>query len=306
MNLNYLKEFVVLAETLNFQEAAYNLFISQSTLSKHIKTIEKELGIPLFERSTRNVQLNKYGQLFLPYAYKIIQIQNEYTSAIVSKTKNRENRIIIGSTAQIAHYSITEIIGKYKHQHLSTFVNVIIHPHKNLRNLLFKHEADFVFTAEPHNEYNEVDFNRVHFLSQSLVALLPNKHPLSASNTVLIESLKYEQLIMLDDTSIDYETFYNLCKQQGFEPNILIIPSGDMLVDFVKRGIGIAILWEVPAQNVFSHDVKISVIKPNTVMDINLLYLKDTKLTALAGEFLEYVKSFQDKEFPQKRWLNLL
>ena len=63
MDINYFKEFVVLAQTGNFMEAADILYSSQSTLSKHIKSMESELGVPLFDRTTRKVKISKYGQL---------------------------------------------------------------------------------------------------------------------------------------------------------------------------------------------------------------------------------------------------
>ena len=68
MNTEYLKEFVVLAETKNFWEASDRLYMNQSTLSKHIKSLENELGVDLFLRTTRRVELTNYGQTFLPYA----------------------------------------------------------------------------------------------------------------------------------------------------------------------------------------------------------------------------------------------
>ena len=69
MELNHLKEFVVLAKIENYMEAAENLFISQSTLSKHIKSLETELGINLFDRTTRQVKLNEAGRVFLTLRY---------------------------------------------------------------------------------------------------------------------------------------------------------------------------------------------------------------------------------------------
>ena len=57
MNTENLKEFIVLAETKNFWEASERLYMNQSTLSKHIKNLESELGISLFTRTTRRVEL---------------------------------------------------------------------------------------------------------------------------------------------------------------------------------------------------------------------------------------------------------
>jgi len=65
MEISQLKEFVVLAETGNFLEAADLLYSSASSLSKHIKSMETELGVLLFERTTRKVKISKYGLILL-------------------------------------------------------------------------------------------------------------------------------------------------------------------------------------------------------------------------------------------------
>ena len=59
MDISYFNEFVVLAETRNFWAASERLFIGQSSLSKHIKAMEKELGAPLFARTSRRVQFRQ-------------------------------------------------------------------------------------------------------------------------------------------------------------------------------------------------------------------------------------------------------
>ena len=66
MQVQMLQEFLVLAETLNFLAAASDLYISQATLSKHIREMEKELGAPLFKRTTRKVELTELGVRTIP------------------------------------------------------------------------------------------------------------------------------------------------------------------------------------------------------------------------------------------------
>ena len=63
MEISYFKDFVILAENQNYWSAAERLFIGQSSLSKHIKTLEKSLGAPLFERTSRKVELTEFGKL---------------------------------------------------------------------------------------------------------------------------------------------------------------------------------------------------------------------------------------------------
>lgn len=296
MNIRYLHEFLVLAETNNFQEAAYKLFISQSTLSKHIQFMEKELKVSLFDRSTRKVKLSKYGQILLPYAYKITQLQKEYISDINCENNKKKNQVTIVSTPQMYQYSIAEILTQYKHKHPSTYFDIVIQPNKNFKNLIRQQEANFVFLGEPRNKAIEDDFERIPFLTEKLFVMLPKNHPLSDSTTIYINKLRDEQFIVQDQGSIEYEVFLDMCKVYGFKPNIITVPLGNTLVDFVRKGIGIAILLGVPAQNISCTNVCLKEIKSDTIIDINLLYLKDIKLSPAAKDFLEYVKSIYNNE----------
>ena len=99
MNTEYIHEFVVLAETKNFWEASERLFMNQSTLSKHIKSLEIELGVPLFTRTTRRVELTNYGHTFLPYAQSIARAEFSGTSAI-KQLLNIEDIFVSEITAQ--------------------------------------------------------------------------------------------------------------------------------------------------------------------------------------------------------------
>ena len=72
MRVEYLNEFLELAHTENYQEAAENLFISQATLSKHIQALETEFNLTLFDRTTRSVHLSEDGKFLLQYATKIV------------------------------------------------------------------------------------------------------------------------------------------------------------------------------------------------------------------------------------------
>ena len=81
MDISYWKEFSVLAETKNYWAAAEKLFVGQSSLSKHIKTMETQLGGELFMRTSRKVELTELGKLMLPYARQIAQLQTQYETA---------------------------------------------------------------------------------------------------------------------------------------------------------------------------------------------------------------------------------
>lgn len=77
MNIEYLREFTVLASKLNFRAAAAKLCISQSTLSKHILALEQAYGIQLLRRNRHEVELTEAGTVLLDYAFRIIRLYEE-------------------------------------------------------------------------------------------------------------------------------------------------------------------------------------------------------------------------------------
>ena len=96
MDIEYIRQFALLAKDCHFQSAADKLFINQSTLSKHIAVLEKELGQKLFHRTTRQVELTDFGRDFLPYAEKIIGVMNDCETNILAKYKKTGPSLHVG------------------------------------------------------------------------------------------------------------------------------------------------------------------------------------------------------------------
>ena len=78
MKIEYLNEFLVLARCLNYVVASDMLFLSQSTLTRHIQALEEFYGVLLFDRSTRKMTLTREGKMLIPYAKAIMNKYNEY------------------------------------------------------------------------------------------------------------------------------------------------------------------------------------------------------------------------------------
>lgn len=291
MKIEYLIEFVVLAETRNFQEAAANLFIAQASLSKHIQTIEQELGVSLFDRTTRSVHLSREGELFLPYASKIAQLHEEYSHVLKIRSVSESKKVTIASTSQMVQYNVTDALAQFKRQHLACTLDVLIEPHSNLKRLLTQRKTDFVWIGEPADDPPDDIFERLPFLSEPLVALFSQSSPLFSRESVSIDELRGFEFVMQDNSSIEQAVFLKFCRRAGFSPSILSIPGGGVLVDFVKRGLGPAIMLKTPARNVCCPEVRIAVIEGSPIVNVNLLYLKNARFSLSAKSFLQYFEN---------------
>ncbi|MDS0525554.1 LysR family transcriptional regulator [Clostridium sp. SHJSY1] len=289
MEMNYIKEFVVLAEVGNFSEAAEHLFISQSSLSKHIKSIERELGVPLFNRSTRKVKLNEFGQVFLPYARQITNIQNEYTEAFFNKLENTKKSITIGSIPSMAQYNITDVLAEFKRNNNNITLNVIQAESDKLEDMLYENICDIAFIREV-NDVNNL-FTKLPYTSDTLVAIFPINHPFAKYKTISLEQLKSENFLLLPQDTILHNICKTSCKHKGFDPNIIFTDHRvENIIDLVVKGMGISLLSKKLAIYLFNPNISIVDISPSIYSHISLCYKKNTKLSVITNLFLSYIK----------------
>jgi DNA-binding transcriptional LysR family regulator len=289
MDTDYIREFVVLAQTGSFLEAADKLFICQSSLSKHIRVLENELGVPLFDRTTRKVVLTEFGHQFLEFAFKMIQLQREYYSAAYNILQTQQNSVTIGSIPVMAQYGITDVILHFKKDNAGISLNLLEGDSIELKELLRKGKIELAFIRS----YNERDdeFTKIHFLDDRLVAIIPANHPLAKSKTVALRQLKDEDLLMLEKGTMLYELCVKNCRREGFEPRVTYTSHRmENTIDLVKKGMGIALMMRkhIPYQDIT--DVTIADIDPLLSTEICLYYLKEKELSPAAKHFVRCVK----------------
>jgi LysR family transcriptional activator of glutamate synthase operon len=290
MEIDYIREFVVLAEKGNFLEAADCLFISQSSLSKHIKTIETELGASLFNRTTRKVALSEFGQMFLPYAKQISHIKNEYTTAFFNRLQNISGILMIGSIPSMAQYNITDVLATFKKNHLNSTLNVIQAGSTKLENMLRQNKCELAFIRQVNDVDNE--FVKIPYAVDILTAVFPIRHSLAKCQTVSLEQLKEEEFLLLPKRTRPHNLCLNACKQHGFHPKVAFTDHNlGNIIDLVVKEMGVALLMKRLAVYLSNPNISIVDISPSISTQISLCYKKDAELSDAAKHFLTCVKS---------------
>ena len=290
MEINYLKEFVHLAEVGNFLTASEDLFISQSSLSKHIKTIETELGITLFDRTTRKVRLTEAGETFLTYAREIAKQQVEYTKAIKRILTRTDDVVYLGALPTLAQYDITDIVYTFQRKHPDLKLNLIMSDTKDLKQKLNDGILDMAFLRETERDD---DYYRIFFTDDNLVAVVPTKHPLAVYDTIRLEQLKNEDLCVIAQGTMLYELCDKLCKQAGFDMKIFYSSHHlTNIADFVTKGEAIALITEGQTKFMRNPHIKVVNIEPTIEMEINLCYKQSYKPNQAGYKFIENVNNF--------------
>jgi len=289
MEIQYLAEFVVLAQTENYLEAADTLFMSQSTLSKHIKALERELGVPLFDRTTRRVHLNQYGEIMLEYAKQIADIQYQYTTALNNQTESIKHTIIIGSIPVMAPYHITDEIMEFKKQNKNYSVNLIEGESAQLKDLLRQNKCELAFIRDE-DEEDDDEFAKIPYEDDYLVAVLPSYHILANEKEITLEQIQFEDFLFLQPGSLLYNICRQECQKAGFTPNIAYTGQrAENIIDLVEKGMGISLLMRKPIEYLATPKIRIVDITPTITTKIRIYYKKDRKLSVAAKHLINSI-----------------
>ena len=296
MDVNLIREFVVLAQSETFLKAADILFVSQPTLSRHIKGLEEELGVPLFERTTRSSKLTKYGYMFLPYAKQIVELHNQFRSELLWEKQEQHSALRVGTVPAMAFYNITGVLTNFRAKHSDIKMDVIPSYSLSVKTMLMRRDCELAFVREQMFELEEEneDLVRLPFVTDYLVAVLPEEHPLAQFDCLEIEKIRNENILTISKETIIYEIAHGACEQAGFEMKVVLTDHNiDHLIDCVKLGMGIAVLMDRHADRNRPQMQGLKVVKllPEVYTKISLCYLKSTHLSDAAKEF---IKTYQE------------
>jgi DNA-binding transcriptional LysR family regulator len=290
MDLEHIHEFCVLAEIGNFLEAADELDIAQSTLSRHLRSLETELGAPLFIRTTRRVKISDYGKILLPYAKALLEIKQNISNEFLQKRKATKLNISIGSIAVMVQYRITDLLADFKNTYPLYTFNVTESESAVLKEKIRDGSLDFAFVREL-KESKKNEFVSLPYTRDTITAIIPAKHPLASLKNISITQLRRENLLFLKENTVLYKLCADACKSAGFTPRInYTISGGSNIISLVAKGMGIALLSRRAAATEIYPDMAIVDIVPVLETKINLIYLKNRAMSYGCRMFLDYFK----------------
>ncbi len=285
MELNYINEFVVLARVLHFQEAADLLFISQSSLSKHIKSIETDLGEDLFIRSKKGAVLSNFGKAWLPYAEQMVSVQKEYTQNLLGR-ESEAPEVNIGYIPLVTLYNFIPFFKDYKKQHPHCQYSFLQGSEKDLIDWLQQKKVDFILTGN--YDFPEELYQQQFYTCDTLSVVMPQSHPLAKNKTVLLEDLKNESLIEFRHMSSLRSSIKKADPSFDLRPSISV-DRASVLFDLIQKGMGLSILTHNMASHLEMEGTVIRPISPDIFYEIYMVYpIRKTPL--VVREFADFLK----------------
>ena len=290
MQFQTLNEFLVLARTMNFLAAAEELYVSQATLSKHIKDLEKELGASLFRRTTRRVELTELGILMIPYAQKATKLYESIRQDADTYVERMNNHLTVGCVSHWDQIDLGRLAIDFQQDNPGVHITLTTNDTEHLLQLLAEEKCQFAIVREAHGTVQE-GFSRIHLCDSPFVAIVPESNPLAQEKSLSVEQLKDELFLMESPGSLAYNMCIQACHDAGFHPNIIYSGGGPQISNYMSHGIGITLGFERPMDFPGRVPVVQIPLDPEIHADINLVFISDS-LTDSGNTFLRFIKQY--------------
>ena len=253
MTIEYLREFADLAYTLNYQKTADRMYISHSTLSKHIMAMEKELGgVTLFHRSKHSVELTELGKAFLPKIQKTLADYDSALAVIQHRNEKISGTIRIGFLDAAARELLPPILDEYRNQYPEMNIELFSGQVGDILEAYGNNQIDAAITMIFPNAVPPASA-AIHVLSEeSLSVIFPKGHPLENKEKIYINDLLPYPLILPSHQQFsDYASLIEGYIENGpFPPNIICDFSHvDTALIMTEANMGISILPSNVAKN---------------------------------------------------------
>lgn len=191
MELRQLKYFVRIAETLNFSEASRTLYVTQSTLSQQIKSLEDELGSLLFQRDSHSVTLTESGQMLLPLARQTLMDASSCKEQIKDLQEMLTGELNIGVTYSFSPI-LTETVKNFMKEYPGVKLNIQYKNMEELMGLLRRREVDFVLSFKSNRPYDEIESHNI--FEDKLSVIMRKDHALASKSSISIGDLTKHRL----------------------------------------------------------------------------------------------------------------
>lgn len=284
-----LQAFLIVAQYQSFVAAAITLNMSQPALSRLIQNLEKQLGVKLFQRTTRSVQITSEGRELVAVSERLLNDLRIGTKRIQDISDEERGQVVISTVMSVAHASLAGIVREFHSLYPLVEIHIKEGVHGTVLEEIRSGASDLGITY-----IDDVpDSIKTVKLGKELFCLaFPKNHKLKSKSGIKLSDLEGEDLISMPWNSRTRISFDTAAVSVGIRLRYVATVSqfGTML-QFVKNGIGVAIVPEGALAQMVSAEIESRpIISPRVNRELGIISLKERELSKYAFSFASLLK----------------
>lgn len=256
MNFLNLRYFIVAAEELNFSRAAKRLFISQQSLSNHIKKLEEEYGVLLFQRG-HHITLTEAGQSLYRNAKEMLEMQNKAEKELLDIKDFRQGKISLGIAPSRGLVMLPPLLTEYHQKFPQVRIRVYEGDNTQIQEQLLSGKIDLAVGFEFSDDAIESDI----LLNEQQYIVVPKaifesyftpeqRAEMLQSKTVPLTLFARCPFVAVNSSSWTDQVFRKMIEKYGFSPNVMVRTYNTFtMLALCRAGLGVSIcsktfLWD--------------------------------------------------------------
>ena len=295
VTLKQLRAFVAVARQGSFTVAAESLYITQSALSGLIKELEQTLGLRLFDRSTRRLQLSDTGRDLYPQIEKILQELEAVVDEVGNIKQLRQGLVRVAASQLLAATTLPVQMAQFRTRHPQVQLRLVDSPVETVVSRVFANEVDFGIGPErdPNSDIIATRWFRLPFM-----AVLPPGHPLAER-----ERLEWTDLAPYSLITLQGQFTERLARDMGAaREEVSLQPANEVAfmttaLAMVKVGLGLTVCMPYARELVFQHGLLLRPIgNPEVKRSFYVFTRRGRTLSPSAQAFLDFILNDPPRE----------
>ncbi|GHD56608.1 LysR family transcriptional regulator [Streptomyces mirabilis] len=260
MDLQQMRYVVAVAETRNFTRAAERCFVVQSSLSHRIASLERELGVKLFARSSRRVELTGAGAAFLVGARECLAAADRAAADAAAATGVVRGRLAVGVIVTTAAVDVPELLQRYRAQHPDVQVALRSGRSDELAAAIRNGDLDIAFLGLPESE-RPSGVESVVLDHDEHVLVVPTGHRLAGASRVTLHEIAEETFVdFVAGTPARAQSDQafaaaGLARDVAYEAGVV-----ELITRLIARGLGVALLPSAFIRPSAAHDPELALV----------------------------------------------
>jgi DNA-binding transcriptional LysR family regulator len=289
-SLNSLLVFHEVARHRSFSKAAEALFISQPAVTKHVKELERKVGLGLIQRRKGGFSLTEAGKILFKYSHRISSHLMEMENMLGSLQKDHRGLLKIGTTESYSRCLMPGLLSGFQAAHPSFKIALDVgnsdEIEKNL--LVYKNDLGLIGLTRTSSKLEVIPF-----LKEPLVLIVSPEHPLARQNLVSLRELEEYPFIIRAKGSTTRRIILQAFKDLDIRPSLLIeAGSSEFIKQWVSEGKGVSVI----VKRIVEDEEKRGIIKTvplleKLFLEVALLYLKEEKSNPAVKTFVHFVEN---------------
>jgi len=287
--LQQLRILKAIATKKNFTRAASSLYISQPSLSKQIKILEKNLDTILINRERNNISLTESGKVFLQYSERILILCEESCRALIDLKKGDRGNLKVGASQTIGTYLMPRILALFAQNYPQIDLKVQVNSTRTIATSIIKREIDVAIVGGEISNKLKKKLTIQPFVNDELSLIISRSHPLAIKKVIRKEDLYCLDFITLHSTSTIKKFIDNILIQNDIQTSslrtILQLNSIEGIKTAVSLGLGAAFV----SSSSIEKEIRLKQIRILKIENLNI----NRRLSIISNPDCSKSKAFQ-------------